>query len=85
MAINILSISAESAELERNFSSARRTTSWDRLRITCENIKKVKYIGNWIREKHIIPSSKNGINLIYQSHIKKSDTDMDPTLLDEIE
>jgi hypothetical protein len=85
MAIDILSIPAESAEPERSFSGARRTASWDRLRITCENIEKVECIGNWIREEHIIPSSKGGMGLVCQPHIEESDTDMDPTLLDEIE
>jgi hypothetical protein len=85
MAIDILSIPAESAKPERSFSGARRTASWDRLRITCENIEKVECIGNWIREKHIILSNKDGMGLVCQPHIEENDTDMDPTLLDEIE
>ena len=65
MAIDILSIPVESAKPERSFSDARRTALWDRLRITCENIEKVKCIGSWIREKHIILSSKGGMGLVY--------------------
>ena len=46
MAIDILSIPAESAEPERVFSEARRTASWDRLRRSCHNIEKVECICN---------------------------------------
>ena len=49
MAIGVLSVPAESAEAERTFSGARRTCSWDRLRLTCKNIERIELIGNWLR------------------------------------
>ena len=64
MAIDILSIPSESAEPERVFSGARRTASWDRLRITCRNLEKVECIGNWLREGLIVPSGEGGMGLI---------------------
>lgn len=85
MAIDILSIPAESAEPERSFSGARRTASWDRLRIKCENIEKVECIGNWIREGHIIPSSKGGMGLVCQPDLGDGDGDIEAAFLDEIE
>jgi hypothetical protein len=85
MAIDILSIPAESAEPERIFSGARRTASWDRLRITCENIEKVECIGNWIREEHIIPSSKGGMGLVCQPDVEEGDLNIEITPLDDVE
>jgi hAT family C-terminal dimerisation region len=58
MAIDILSIPPESAEAERAFSGARRTVSWDRGAITCENVEKVECVGSWLREKLIVPSAE---------------------------
>jgi hypothetical protein len=63
MAIAILSIPAESAEAERVFSGARRTCSWDRLRLTCKNIEIVECIGNWLKAGLIRPTSANGMGL----------------------
>jgi hypothetical protein len=65
MAIDILSIPAESAEPERTFSGARRTASWDRLRLLIESIEKIECIGNWLREGHIRPSAEGGMGLPY--------------------
>lgn len=53
MAIDILSIPPSSAEPERTFSGARRTQSWDRLRMTAENLERIECIGNWLRNGHI--------------------------------
>jgi hypothetical protein len=53
MAIDILSIPPSSAEPERTFSGARRTQSWDRLRMTAENLERLECIGNWLRNGHI--------------------------------
>ena len=58
MAIDILSIPPESAEAERVFSGARRTVSWDRGSITCENVEKVECVGSWLREKLIVHSAE---------------------------
>ena len=63
MAIDILSVPAESAEPERSFSGARRTARWDRLRMLVDSIEKVECVGNWLQEGHIKPSSKGGIGL----------------------
>ena len=63
MAIAILSIPAESAEAERVFSGARRTCRWDRLSISCANIKKFKCIGSWLQQGLIVPSSRQGLGL----------------------
>ncbi|OWT42365.1 hypothetical protein VFPPC_18496 [Pochonia chlamydosporia 170] len=63
MAIDILSIPAESAEPERSFSGARRTARWDRLRLLIDSIEKIECIGNWLREGHIKPSAEGGIGL----------------------
>jgi hAT family C-terminal dimerisation region len=46
IAIDILPIPAESAEAERSFSGARRTASWDRLRITPQNLEKVVLVAS---------------------------------------
>ncbi|KAI8396319.1 hypothetical protein FOFC_20866 [Fusarium oxysporum] len=43
MAIDILSIAPESADPECAFSGGRRTLSWDRERMTCENVEKVEW------------------------------------------
>ncbi|KAI7772501.1 hypothetical protein LZL87_014097 [Fusarium oxysporum] len=64
MAIDILSIPSESAEPERAFSGARRTASWDWLRITCKSLKKVEFISNWLREGQIVPSGEGGLGLV---------------------
>jgi hypothetical protein len=50
MAIAILSIPPESAESERVFSGARRTCSWDRLRLKPTKIEVIESIGSWLRE-----------------------------------
>lgn len=64
MAISILSIPAESSEPERTFSGARRTCSWDRLRITCKTIEMIECTGNWLRQGLIRPLHENGMGLI---------------------
>jgi hAT family protein len=85
MAIDILSIPSESAEPERAFSGARRTASWDRLRITCQNLQKVECIGNWLREGLIIPSSEGGLGLVCDPGPDEDDMDIDPALQDKSE
>jgi hypothetical protein len=83
MAIAILSISPESSEPERAFSGARRTCSWDRLRIKCANIERVECIGSWLREGHIIPTSRGGFGLpMMFSALKDGLTDSDDDLED---
>ena len=64
MAITLLSVPAESAEAERVFSGARRTCSWDRLRLTCDKIKKIECVGNWLRQGVIKPSAAGGIGIV---------------------
>ncbi|KAL6406105.1 putative AC9 transposase [Ilyonectria robusta] len=83
MAIAILSISPESSKPERAFSGARRTCSWDRLRIKCANIERVECIGSWLREGHILPTSRGGFGLPMMFSALKDDlTDSDEDLED---
>jgi hypothetical protein len=83
MAIAILSISPESSEPERALSGARRTCSWDRLRIKCANIERVECIGSWLREGHIIPTSRGGFGLpMMFSTLKDKLTNSDDDLED---
>ena len=49
MAIDILSIPAMSAEPERVFSGARRTTSWDRCRLGSQTIERGECLKSWIK------------------------------------
>ncbi|KAH7465397.1 hypothetical protein FOMA001_g16900 [Fusarium oxysporum f. sp. matthiolae] len=64
MAIDILSIPPESSDVESHFSSARRTLSWDRESMTCENLAKVECVGNWMREGIIVSKSHGGRGVI---------------------
>lgn len=64
MAIDILSISPQSAEPERTFSGARRTASWDRLSMTCQRIEEVECLGNWMRNGHVIGTQQGGSGLL---------------------
>jgi hypothetical protein len=73
MAIDILSIAPESADPERAFSGARRTCSWDRLRLTVKNIEMVECVGNWLREGHIIKAYKGGLGLICDPEVDGND------------
>jgi hypothetical protein len=75
MAIDILSISPQSAEPERTFSGARRTVSWDRLSITCERIEEVEYLGNWMRNGHIVGSRDGGLGLVCDPDIIDNNVD----------
>jgi hypothetical protein len=83
MAIDILSIPSESAEPERAFSGARRTASWDRLRITCKNLEKVECIGNWLREGLIVPSGEGGLGLVCNPLTGDDGAPMDVSLQDD--
>ncbi|KAG7409403.1 Zinc finger BED domain-containing protein DAYSLEEPER [Fusarium oxysporum f. sp. rapae] len=83
MAIDILSIPSESAEPERAFSGARRTASWDRLRITCKNLEKVECIGNWLREGLIVPSGEGGLGLVCNPLAADDGAPMDVGLQDD--
>jgi hypothetical protein len=83
MAIDILSIPSESAEPERAFSGARRTASWDRLRMSCQNLEKVECIGSWLREGLIVPSSEGGLGLVCSPESVEADMPLDPALEDD--
>ncbi|KAJ3453361.1 hypothetical protein MRS44_017608 [Fusarium solani] len=83
MAIAILSIPPESSEPERAFSGACSTCSWDRLRIKCANIERIECIGSWLREGHLIPTSRGGFGLpMMVSELKDDLTDSDDNLED---
>jgi hAT family C-terminal dimerisation region len=49
MAIDILSIPAMSADPQRVFSGARRTTSWDRMLLGASTVERGKCLKSWIR------------------------------------
>jgi hypothetical protein len=53
MAIDMLSIPPMSDEVERVFSGARRTISWERARISAAKVEQVECVGNWVRNGHI--------------------------------
>lgn len=72
MAIDILSIPPESSDVESHFSSARRTLSWDRESMACENLAKVECVGNWIREGIIVPRSHGGRGVISSGAVEFS-------------
>jgi hypothetical protein len=77
MAICILSILAESSEPERMFSGARRTCSWDRLRITCKTIEMIECTGNWLRQGLTQPLHENGMGLIGTPRSEGDSQDVD--------
>ncbi|ODQ74025.1 hypothetical protein LIPSTDRAFT_103348 [Lipomyces starkeyi NRRL Y-11557] len=79
MAIDIPSIPPGSAEPERSFAGARRTASWDRLRLTIKTLRRLS-IGNWLGEGHIIMSSSGGVGLICDPGPPDDDMDMDQDL-----
>jgi hAT family C-terminal dimerisation region len=47
MALDILSISAMSDELERMFSEAHHMISWERAQMNAETLKCVEYLKYW--------------------------------------
>jgi hypothetical protein len=73
MAINILSIAPSSAEPEQQFSGARRTQSWDRLRLSPHNLQRLECIGNWFARKLI--SSEELLAMIVE--VVEMDDEMD--------
>lgn len=84
MAIAILSIPAESSEPERTFSGARRTCSWDRLRLSCSKIEMIECIASWLREGHIMPVHLNGLGLPIEEAEDEED-DLEHELIDVVE
>ncbi|KAM5529205.1 hypothetical protein FOXYSP1_17049 [Fusarium oxysporum f. sp. phaseoli] len=77
MAIDILSISPQSAEPERTFSGARRTASWDRLSMTCERRQEVECLGNWMRNVHIVGTRLGVLGLVCDPDIGNDDLDIE--------
>ena len=49
MAINILSILLMSSEPERIFSEARRTITWQRMKLGPVNIERSECLKSWVR------------------------------------
>jgi hypothetical protein len=70
-------IPVESSEPERTVSGARRTCSWDRLRITCKTIEMIECTGNWLRQGLIQRLRKNGMGLIGISRPEGDSQDVD--------
>lgn len=85
MAIAVLSIPAESSEPERTFSGARRTCSWDRLRLSCGTVEMIECIGNWLREGHIRPLYLNGMGLPIEPEAQDDLDGIDDESIDMIE
>lgn len=85
MAIDILSIPAESAEPERVFSGARRTASWDRLKMSCASLERVECIGNWLREGLIKPEYDGGLGLAVGVGSGEDDGQIDPATTGDVE
>ncbi|RKL02611.1 hypothetical protein BFJ70_g17345 [Fusarium oxysporum] len=77
MAIDILSISPQSAEPEKAFSGPRRTASWDRLSMTCERLQEVECLGNWMRNGHIVGTRHDGLGLVCDPDIANDDIDIE--------
>ena len=50
IAIDIISIPAISAEVERVFSGARRIILWERLRLRATVVKQSKYLKSWLQQ-----------------------------------
>jgi hypothetical protein len=53
LAINIFSVPLILDELERVFSSTRRTISWERNRLRPELVEMSELLGNWLRNGQI--------------------------------
>jgi hypothetical protein len=85
MAITILFIPAESAEAERAFFGARRTCSWEILRLKCVTTELTECIGNWLREGHILPLSQNGLGLLMSPASDDRMEELDDEWMDVIE
>ncbi|KAF5139512.1 hypothetical protein E5D57_003308 [Metarhizium anisopliae] len=64
------------------FSGGRRTLSWDRERMICDNVEKVECIGNWIRSGLITLSVEGGNGIILDTAI---DVDVDKEVDDELD
>jgi hypothetical protein len=80
MAIAILLIPPESAEAERIFSGARRTCTWDRLRLSCGSIEMIECIGSWLKYGLIKLSIIAGMGLV----MDPQDDEAIPGLPDEV-
>lgn len=81
MAIDILSIPPESSDVESHFSSARRTMSWGRESMKCENLAKVECVGTWICEGIIVPKFRGGRGVISSVAVEFGmDTEVDDFL-----
>lgn len=84
MAIEILSIPPESADVERVFSGGRRVLTWDRLSMTVESLEKVECVGNWQAEGIVLPKSQGGLGVILDTNVDNEDMEMQEDGLDEI-
>ena len=58
LAVDVLSAFAMSAESERTFSKARRTTSWERSQLSANTIKCSELLKDWLRRgvAHALPA-----------------------------
>ena len=77
MVIDIFLIPPLLAELERSFLYARRTQSWDRLRLSVKTLEILECIGNWLRNEHI------DVRRLKRELLEMGDDNGDYLLLDE--
>ena len=76
MARDILSIPPESADAESSFSGARRSLTWDRERMSCQNLERVECIGSWLREGHIQLASRGSMGIAFDQGITRMDDNL---------
>ena len=77
MVIDILSIPPESADVESAFSSGRRTLSWNRERMSCENLEKAECISNWAQEGHITLVNNDNMGIVVEKNIRDMEISSD--------
>ncbi|KNB06424.1 hypothetical protein FOXG_19669 [Fusarium oxysporum f. sp. lycopersici 4287] len=64
LSLTIETHNGTSADPESTFFGGRRTLSWDRDRMTGENLEKVECTGNWLSEGHIQKAVHGGKGVI---------------------
>jgi len=61
MALDIMSISAMSDDVEGSFSKGRRTITWDRMRLGVESIQSTECLKSWYQDLRIHETSTQGV------------------------
>ncbi len=68
-----------------SFSGARRTSRWERLRLTCTSIEKIECIGSWLRQRLITPVSQQGTGVALDPAEDEVNQDFNVEVIDDIE